>query len=442
MRHGVDDAADGLIVQIRVHRQAHDAFGHGIADRQRDAFIGHGGLAIQGDGIMDGGGNAGGLQGGLHGVAPVDLHGVLRPGADVVGFDDGRGLDARGIEQPGVGVRHALAGGDFLVQDGQLRQQDGGLEGVQAAVHADPDVVVAAVLPVAGDLAQDRRQCIVVGEDGAAVPIAAQGFAREKAGTGDGGQVTALAAFVAAAQALGRVFDDRQSVLVGDGVDGVHVGALAIQRDGNDGASARGDGGFQPGGVQGVGARVDVDVDGLGAQQGDGLGRGDVGEARGDDLVARPDPQRHLGDLQSIGAVGDGDAVPGAGIGGQAFFQLGDFRPQDELAVGQHALDVGIDFGFQALVLGLQVDELHGVSVVDKTGMAGTLQAGTRGKLLQVIRPKEPRCPIDVRSQFARADHHGRLAACAQPLMAKPANLAEQRSGWVQRVPGSRANQP
>lgn len=353
LRHGIDDAADGGLVQIRMHRQTHDALSHGVADRQRNAVIRHGGLAVQGDGVMDGGGDAGVLQRGLHGATPVDLDGVLRPGADVMGFDDRSGLDAGLLKQAGVGVRRALAGGDLVIQHGQLRQQDGSLQGVQAAVHTDADVVVAAVLAMAGDLAQHDGQGVVVGEDRAAVPIAAQGLAGEKAGTGNRGQIAALAAFVAAAQALGRVFDDRQAVLGGDGVDGVHVGALAIQGHGDDGAGPGGDGGFQLGRIQGIGARIDVDIDGLGAQQGDGLGRGDVGEARGDDFVSRPDPQRHLGDLQGVGAVGDGDAVLGAGIGGQPFFQLGDFRPQDELAVGQHALDAGIDFGFQALVLGL-----------------------------------------------------------------------------------------
>lgn len=310
---------------------------------------------------MDGSGDACGFQGVLHGIAPVELHGVLRPGAGIVGLDDRCGLDAGRIEQAGIGVRHALAGGDLIVQHSQFRQQDGGLQGVQAAVHADADMVVTAVLSMTGDLAQHDRQGVVVGEDRAAVPVATQGLAGEKAGTGNRGQVAAFTAFVAAAQALGGVLDDRQAVLGGDGVDGIHVGALAVQGHGDDGAGPGRDGGFQPGRVQGVGAGVDVDVDRLGAQQGDGFGRGDIGEARRDDLVPRTDAQRHLGNLQSISAIGDGDAVFGAGIVGQPFFQLGDFRPQDELAVSQHALDAGIDFGFQALILCLQVDELHGL---------------------------------------------------------------------------------
>lgn len=162
---------------------------------------------------------------------------------------------------------------------------------------------------------------------------------------------------------MGGVLDDRQAVLGSNGIDGIHVGALAVQGHGDDGAGAGGDGGFQLGRVQGVGARVDVDVNRLGAQQGDGFGRDDIGETRGDDFVAWADAQGHLGDLQCISAVGDGDAMLGADVGGQALFQLGDLRPQDELAVCQHALDVGIDIGFQALVLGVQVDELHGFVV-------------------------------------------------------------------------------
>lgn len=118
LSHGIDDAADGLLVQIRMHRQTHDAFSHGIAHRQRNAVVRHGGLPIQGNGVMHGGRDAGSLQRSLHSIAPIDLHGVLRPGADVVSLDDRGGLDPGVMEPPGVGVRHALAGDDFLVQHG------------------------------------------------------------------------------------------------------------------------------------------------------------------------------------------------------------------------------------------------------------------------------------------------------------------------------------
>lgn len=221
-------------------------------------------------------------------------------------------------------------------------------------------MVVAAVLAVAGNLPHDFGQFVVVGEDGAAVAVATQGFAGEEAGARNGGQVAAFAAFVGGAKALRGVFDDGDAVFGGDGVDGVKIGALAVQADGHDGFGAWGDSGFEQGRVQVVGAGIDVHIHRFGTQQGHGLGRGNVGKAGGDDFVARANAQRHLGNLQRVGAVGHGDAVLGAGVGGQLLLQLSHFGAQDVLAVVQHALYAGVDLGLEPLVLGFEVDEVHG----------------------------------------------------------------------------------
>jgi len=97
--------------------------------------------------------------------------------------------------------------------------------------------------------------------------------------------------------------------------------------------------------------RVNVHVHGFGTQQRHGFGGGYVGKAGGDDLVAGAYTQRHLGDLQRIGAVGHGDAVLGTGVGAELFFQLGHFGAEDVLAMLKHTLDAGVNLGLQALVL-------------------------------------------------------------------------------------------
>lgn len=263
-----------------------------------------------------------------------------------------------------VGVGYALALREFIIQHGQFGQEDGGLQGVQAAVHAYADVVIAAVLTMAGDLAHDFGQFVVVRENGPTVAIAAQRFAGEEAGTRNRRQVAAFAAFVGGAKALCGVFNDGNAMLGSNGVDGVKVGALAVQADGDDGFGARGDSRFQQGRVQVVGAGVDVHINRLGPQQGHGLGRGDVRKARGDDFVTGADAQRHLRNLQCVGAVGYGDAVLGPGVGRQLFFQLGHFGAQDVLAMVQHALYACVDLGLQALVLAFQVNEFHNAQLV------------------------------------------------------------------------------
>ena len=67
------------------------------------------------------------------------------------------------------------------------------------------------------------------------------------------------------------------------------VNRLPVQMHRQNDFGARRDGRLQQGRVEVVGARVDVHVGRLGVQQCHGLGGGDVGEAGGDDFVARPD---------------------------------------------------------------------------------------------------------------------------------------------------------
>lgn len=303
--------------------------------------------------------HAGRLQFLLHRVAVIHTHGVLRPGAHVVRFDVGRGVDAGFLEQAVVVGGDLLAQLNLLGQDLELGQQDGGLQGVEAAIHAHADVVVAAVLAVAGDLPDDLGELVVVGEDGTAVAVAAQRLAREEAGAGDGAEVARHAALVAGAEALRGVFDDRDAVFGGDGVDGVEVGALAVQAHRDDGAGLGRDGGFEQRRVEVVGARVDIDIHRLGAEHGDGFGGGDVGEARSDDLVAVGHADRHLGDLQGVGAVGAGDAVLGADEGGELFFQLGHFGAEDVLAVAQDGFDALFELRADAALLLGKIGEGH-----------------------------------------------------------------------------------
>ena len=135
---------------------------------------------------MHGGGDADLFQMFLQRFAVEDVDGVLGPGAGVVGFNVGgddcglyicfRVNRARGCgptKKGVVGVGHALALGQFFVQHGQFGQEDGRLQGVQAAVDAYADVVVTAVLAVAGDLTDDLGQFVVVSENRPAVTVAA-----------------------------------------------------------------------------------------------------------------------------------------------------------------------------------------------------------------------------------------------------------------------------
>ena len=164
---------------------------------------------------------------------------------------------------------------------------------------------------------------------------------------------------IAGAEALGGVLDHRQPMACGDGLDGVHVGALAIERDRHDGAGASGDGGFDLGRIDVVGDRIDVDEHRTRAKERDHLAGGDEGEGGGDDLVATTDLERHHGREQGIRAARQADAVTHADELGQTLFQFLDLRPLDEQTMVEHGFDAGLHIAVDTGVLGLQVDELH-----------------------------------------------------------------------------------
>ena len=142
---------------------------------------------------------------------------------------DKRRSQAGGLQCDCIHLRHLLAKLHFFFQNGQFGQQNSGLQCVQAAVYADADMVVAAVLAVARNLADNRGQLLIVGENRTAIAIAAQGFAWEKAGAGNGAQVARFCAFINGTKALRGIFDHRQLVLGCDGVDGIEISTLAIQ---------------------------------------------------------------------------------------------------------------------------------------------------------------------------------------------------------------------
>jgi len=107
------------------------------------------------------------------------------------------------MEESGVVVSYFLFGLDLFVKNIELGQQYGRLQSIQAAVHANPAVVIAPVLAVACDLPEDGRQFLVIGKDGAAVAaVAAQRFGGEEAGAADSGQVAGFLSLVGGAPKL------------------------------------------------------------------------------------------------------------------------------------------------------------------------------------------------------------------------------------------------
>src|SRR5690606_18054562 len=261
--------------------------------------------------------------------------------------------------QTGVAFSSLVAQLDFIRKNLKFGQQNRRLNCIQPTVYAHAYVMIPAILTMTSDLAQYFGQLVIVGEDGTAIAIAAQGFAGEKTGAGNGAQVTGVSAFVSCPKALCGIFNYRYPVFIGNGIDGVKVSTLAVQAYRNDRFGFWRDACFQLVRVEVVGLGADVYIHRLCPEQRDGFSRGYVSEAGGNDLVTRADAKGHLGNLQRVGAVGHGDAVFCANEGSQLLFQFVDFRSKNVLAVGEDFLNVGIDLFFDTGLLGGQVNKLH-----------------------------------------------------------------------------------
>ena len=131
----------------------------------------------------------------------------------------------------------------------------------------------------------------------------------------------------------------------GYSVDRVELGGLAIERNGDDRLGARGDRCIQQRGVKVVACGVDIDINDLGTKHRHGLGGGDIAEAGGNDFIPGTDPQCHQRDLQSIGAIGDGDGMGRPGKGRQPFLKLVHLGPEDILSVGKDTGNPSLDLG-------------------------------------------------------------------------------------------------
>src|SRR5690606_3455243 len=109
---------------------------------------------------------------------------VLGMDTRVTRRNPGRARDPRLRKQCVVLPGHLLSKADLIVEDLQLGQKHGRLQRVEAAVHAQPSMVITGVLPVARNASELFGQCGVAGEKRAAVAIAAQWLAGEETGAG------------------------------------------------------------------------------------------------------------------------------------------------------------------------------------------------------------------------------------------------------------------
>lgn len=117
------------------------------------------------------------LEPGLHFIARIQLDRILGMGAEIAGW---RAMpEKKTLPQQAAFRKHSIiAGRHYLpllelgLEDRQLGEQHGRLQGVQARIDTDTNMEIALCFPVPRNLARAHCELCIIGEDGAAIAIA------------------------------------------------------------------------------------------------------------------------------------------------------------------------------------------------------------------------------------------------------------------------------
>src|SRR6266851_2706063 len=160
-------------------------------------------------------------------------HGVLRPYR-------GRPVDYAwtlhiGRQQFLVPCSNTVPGIDLVHENGELLKKDRCLKRIEASVHSDANIVVLILaLSVYTQRPNDLCGLAITRENGATIPVTAQGLGREEARGRDVADRPDLPASIGRAECLGGIADQPEIVLPGEALDGVVVTRLAEQVDADD----------------------------------------------------------------------------------------------------------------------------------------------------------------------------------------------------------------
>jgi len=265
----------------------------------------------------------------------------------------------------GVGQFLAVARGQLpscgvpFVQVAQFDSQDCRLHAVQPAVVAGHGVVVLDGRAVVSGGLEPRGQVFVIGDDGSAVAHRSQVLAGVEAEAAGSSHAAGSAAFVTGSMCLGGVLNDQQAVLVGDGLNHLHLGRLAVQVYRQDRLGSGCDRRGKPTRIEVVCLRIVVDQNRGGPRVVNAQGRGDKRVRGGDDLVARSDPQALHRQSEGIQAAAHADAIFGLAVGGELLLERRQVRAGDEITLGQHLVDGRSNLSVQCVVQPFQIDQWY-----------------------------------------------------------------------------------
>src|SRR5208283_3285401 len=254
-------------------------------------------------------------------------------------------LEAVGVALgPGAALISPLA--DVLELDAEER----GVKIIEAAIEAE-GVHRAFQGSVIAHAANGQFDVGAIGNEGATVAKGAEIFLDDEAGANRVAEFALLEAAAVSVDGLGVIFNDPELVLFGDGADGLHVGAMAVEMHGNDADGARRDGGFDLRGIDIVGDRVGIDEHSFAAGNPDGFGGGEKSVGGGDHFVAGLDTEGEKGEPESVGAGVQADGMLHAKILGQLLFKASESGAHNISLAFHDGMEGVVDFAFDAVVL-------------------------------------------------------------------------------------------
>ena len=142
----------------------------------------------------------------------------------------------------------------------------------------------------------------------------------------------------------------------------LHVGHLAVEMDNDKGFGVWGDSLFELFNIDKGGIWGDITESDFSLHVGDTFGGGDEGVGYRDDFVMWLYVCGEKGEMDGGGATGAAHAVFGVAEMGEIVFEFFDIRAHNEGGVVNDLLDGGIDFRFDGLVVGFEVNKgyFHG----------------------------------------------------------------------------------
>ena len=289
-------------------------------------------------------------------ITVLDPDGVLVVDVPVVLFDVG-GDHGQFLQQLIVdaGVFATFLGP--LVQIFELHLQSRCLQGIQPAVVAHDGVEVLGLAAVNSQDAHLFCQVRVVCDHHAAVTQGAQVLAGEEAEASQVAYVARFASAILRSNGLSGVLHHLQVVLLGQGQDGIHPGALAEQMDRHDDLGARRDLLADEIRVDVVSLGIDVHEDGDTSQPGDHSRRGEEGVGSGDHLIAVADPAGSQGEEQSVRTRGNPHGIFCFRIGSHRLLEILYVGAEDKAAAFHDLVHRCPELVFDGCVLGFQIQQ-------------------------------------------------------------------------------------